>query len=81
MREEENLDLSLNLSYVSYGTVWYGTVRVRRGRWNMNIPNLVAAKGLQLPKRISYLTIVTNETMMNGQRQRQRQMKKKEKSR
>lgn len=40
-----------------------------------------AAKGLQLPKRISYLTVVTNETMMNGQRQRQRQMKKKEKSR
>lgn len=44
--------------------------------------NLVAAKGLQLPKRISYLTVVRNETMMNGQRQRQRQMKKKkEKSR
>lgn len=41
--------------------------------------NLVAAKGLQLPKRISYLTVVTNETMMNGQRQRQRQ--KREKSR
>lgn len=35
--------------------------------------NLVAAKGLQLPKRISYLTVVTNETMMNGQRQRQRE--------
>lgn len=33
----EDLDLSLNLSYVSIGTVWYGTVRVRRGRWNMSI--------------------------------------------
>lgn len=38
----EDLDLSLNLSYVSIGTVWYGTVHVRRGprgsrRWNMSI--------------------------------------------
>lgn len=41
--------------------------------------NLVTAKGPQLPKRISYLTVVRNETIMNGQRQRQ--MKKKEKSR
>lgn len=41
--------------------------------------NLVAAKGLQLLKWISYLTVVTNETMMNGQRQRQRQMKEKRK--
>lgn len=41
--------------------------------------NLMAAKGLQLPKRISYSTVVTNETTMNGQRQRQRQMKKKRK--
>lgn len=43
-----------------------------------------AAKGLQLPKVISYLAVVTNEAMMNGQRQRQRQgqrQKKKEKSR
>lgn len=39
--------------------------------------NLVTAKGPQLPKRISYLTVVTNETMMNGQRQRQRQTEKK----
>lgn len=39
--------------------------------------NLVAAKGLQLPKVISYLTVVTNETMMNGQRQRQTKKKKK----
>lgn len=77
MREEEDLDLSLNLSYVSIGTVWYGTVRGRRGRWNMNIRNLVAAQCLQLPKRISYLAVVTNETMMNGQRQTQTQMKKK----
>lgn len=42
MREEEDLDLALNLSYVSVGTVWDGTVRVRRGprgsrRWNMSI--------------------------------------------
>lgn len=36
MREEKDLDLSLNLSYVSIGTVWCGMVRVRRGRWNMN---------------------------------------------
>lgn len=27
MRKDESLDLSLNLSYVSIGTVWYGTVR------------------------------------------------------
>lgn len=48
----------------------------------MSIISWQAAKGLQLPKRISYLTVVTNETMMNGQRQRRRQMKKrKEKSR
>lgn len=36
----EDLDLSWNLSYVSIGTVWYGTVRcvcVERGRWNMSI--------------------------------------------
>lgn len=43
--------------------------------------NLVAAKGLQLPKRISYLAVVTNETMMNEQRQRQRQRQMKKKSR
>lgn len=32
MRKDESLDLSLNLSYVSIGTVWYGTVRGRRER-------------------------------------------------
>lgn len=31
MRKDESLDLSLNLSYVSIGTVWYGTVRY--GTW------------------------------------------------
>lgn len=39
--------------------------------------NLVAAKDLQLPKKLATCTVVTNETMMNGQRQRQRQMKEK----
>lgn len=36
--------------------------------WQQNV--------FSLPKRISHLAVVTNETMMNGQRQRQRQMKK-----
>lgn len=43
--------------------------------------NLVAAKGLPIAKRISYLTVVTNETMMNGQRQRQMKKRKEKKSR
>lgn len=54
---EEDLDLSLNLSYVSLGMVWYGTVRyvcVERGRWNMSIISW-QQKVSQLPKRISYM--------------------------
>lgn len=47
----------------------------------MSIISWQAAKGLQLPKRISYLTVVTNETMMNGQRQRQMKKRKEKKSR
>lgn len=77
----EDLDLLSNLSYVSIGTVWYGTVRcvcVERGRWNMSIISW-QPKVFQLPKELATCTVVTNETMMNGQRQRQ--MKKKEKSR
>lgn len=46
----------MNLSYVSIGTVWYGTVRVRRGsrRWNMSMISW-QQKVSQLPKRISYM--------------------------
>lgn len=75
MREEENLDLSSNLSYVSIGTVWYGTVRVRRGRgrWNMSIISW-QQKVFNHPKELATCTVVTNETMRNEQRQRQRQM-------
>lgn len=78
----EDLDLLSNLSYVSIGMVWYGTVRVRRGsrRWNMSIISW-QPKVFQLPKELATCTVVRNETMINGQRQRQRQMKKKEKSR
>lgn len=75
----EDLDLSLNLSYVSIGTVWYGTVRyvcVERGRWNMSIISW-QQKIFNYPKELATCTVVTNETMMNGQRQRQRQMKEK----
>lgn len=52
----EDLYLLSNLSYVSIGTVWYGTVRVRRGsrRWNMSIISW-QPKVSQLPKRISYM--------------------------
>lgn len=74
----EDLDLSLNLSYVSIGTVWYGTVRVRRGRWNMSMISW-QQKVFQCPKELATCTVVTNETMMNEQRQRQRQMKKRRK--
>lgn len=72
----EDLDLSLNLSYVSIGTVWYGTVRVRRGRWNMSIISW-QQKVFNYPKELATCTVVTNETMMNGQRQRQTKKKRK----
>lgn len=73
----ENLDLLLNLSYVSIGTVWYGTVRYVcvEVHGNMGIISW-QQKIFLLPKWISYLTVVTNETMINGQRQKQRQKKK-----
>lgn len=76
MREEEDLDLSSNLSYVSIGTVWYGTVRVRSHRWNMSIISW-QQKVFNYPKELATCTVVTNETIMNGQRQRQKKEKKK----
>lgn len=58
MRKDENLDLSLNLSYVSIGTVWYGTVRVHRGsrRWNMSIISW-QQKVFNYPKELATLLL------------------------
>lgn len=61
--------------HVSIGTVWYGTVRGRRGRWNMRIISW-QQKVFNYPKELATCTVVTNETIMNGQRQRQMKKRK-----
>lgn len=56
MRKDENLDFSLNLSYVSIGTVWRGTVRGCRGRWNMSIISW-QQKVFNYPKELATLLL------------------------